>query len=421
MIVPRSHIKALYDYWPVVESLALKSCKIPYLESDILISDALRHSGQNRLEADECIRQMTSKGILLAVGNSGEYQLHGPTRDFVLSLIQEHELGLAEVIRVEVEEMQRLGEEIQTALDSKDISAIQPPIARLGNRIQSVSRQLLHDQQAILNIADRAKTLPAGTPLALRYKEVLESFDRYVEPMVQLLQRDQTGFAALTEIIEDQLLQAQHLCDTVGALVSERRRIGATAFALRTLRAEARERLEVCRETLLPLREEYLKNTGIAVAVARLLSIARKKGVKKILSDNRLGLGGPSRVQRLIPGRFTRSYMADLIGFVPEAVSFPEAPEKPPRQESRLRFTDVTYRLERCLPVENLLTWLLSEFPYQSEKQILRLYHDLVREYPEQATFRSEELKMILSQHALWLYPHQIQSQSISQTLERQS
>jgi len=410
MIVARSLVKALYEHWPLVESLALKSRELPFLDGDTVSRVALAHASQDRAAADDTVRTLISRGILVVVSGRDEFELHGPTRDFVLSLAQEHELGLADTIRVEVEEMHRLGDEIQAALAQDDLSGLLHPLGKLGNRMQRISLQLDHDHQAILNIADRAKALPVGTPLADRYREVLESFDRYIEPMTQLLQRDESGFAALTERIEDQIIEAERLCERRGALVSQRRSLSGTAYALRTLRANARERLAQCTETLLPLREEYLRNSAFAISVANLLSIVRKRGLRVAIPKDRLHLGGGSRSNRVVPGRFTKAYMADLIRFTPASVAFPEAPEGPPTLQKRLRLEDVLDLVRAELPIPSLLPWLRDRFPEQGEKDVLRLYHELIRHFGDLAQLQDDPQRELLPDHALLYHPHALKA-----------
>lgn len=410
MIVARSLVKALHDHWPLVESLVLKTRDTPFLDREVVSRTALVIHGQDRLAADDAVRQLLAKELLVAVGGRDEVQIHGPTRDYVLSLVQEHELGLAETILVEVEEMNRLGEEIQAALAREDLSAMQHPLAKLGNRMQGISSQLAHDHQAILNIADRARTFAPGTPLSERYREVLESYDRYIEPMTQLLQREQGGFAALTERIEDQVMAAERLGERRGALVTQRRRLGQIAYALRALRAQLRERMIECTETLLPLRQEALRNSAMVVAVATLVGIVRKKGLRHAIPEGRLRLGGATRSRRVVPGRHCKAYMADLIAHVPQAVSFPEAPEGPPSHQRRLRLEEVLERLRTDLPVPSLMPWLQGNLPDQDEKDHLRLYHELVRHFGDRATLQDQKTTERLALHAMTYHPHSLEA-----------
>lgn len=412
MIAARAFVKSLYDHWSLVETLALKSREVPYLDGETVARVSLAQSGQDRASADDAVRQLVSRGILLVVEGRDEYQLHGPTRDFALSLAQEHELGLAETIRVEVAEMHRLGDEIQAALSQDDLSGLIHPLSKLGNRIQRISLQLDHDHKAILNIADRAKALPMGTALSVRYREVLESFDRYIEPMTQLLQRDESGFAALTERIEDQILEAERLSERRGALVTQRRRLSSTAYALRTLRSQARERLAQCTETLLPLREEYLRNSSLAISVANLLSSVRKRGLRTSIPRDRLHLGRSTRSSRVIPGRFAKAYMADLLQFTPKSIAFPEAPDGPPSHQNRLRLDEVLERVQSELPIDRLLPWLQNSYPDQGEKDLLRLYHELVRHFGPHARLHDQECREVLPEHQLIYHPHSLDTPS---------
>jgi len=410
MIAARAFLKSLYDHWSLVETLALKSRELPFLDGETVARVSLAQSGQDRPAADEAVRQLVSRGILLVVEGREEYQLHGPTRDFALSLAQEHELGLAETIRAEVAEMQRLGDEIQAALAQEDLASLIHPLGKLGNRMQRISLQLDHDHKAILNIADRAKALPTGTPLAIRYREVVESFDRYIEPMTQLLQRDESGFAALTERIEDQILEAERLSERRGALVTQRRRLSSTAYALRSLRSQARERLAQCTETLLPLREEYLRNSSLAISVANLLAVTRKRGLRAAIPGDRLKLGRATRSSGVVPGRFAKAYMADVMRFQPESVLFPESPDGPPSHQNRLRLEEVLEAVRAELPIGSLLPWLQERYPQQGEKDLLRLYHELVRHFGDQAHLQDQEQRERLPEHILVYHPHSLEA-----------
>ena len=412
MSTPRHLIKALFDYWTIIENLAIKTKENAFLDCEFIEKVALVFAGQNRALADEAVRQLIAKGILIPLGMREEYQIHSACKEFILSLSQEHDLGLAESIRVEVQEMQRLGDLIQNAISQKDLSGLQNPLNLLGRRIQAIQKQLEHDKLAILNIADKAKTLPQDTPLSVRYREVIESFDHYVEPMIQLLQHDSSGFATLTENIEDQLIVAETLCEQLGALMSWKRKISVNARLLRTLRAEARETLSLCRETLMPLREEYLKNSRLAIAVAKVLAVVRKKGMGPILGRKKIILGGLSRTSRVIPGRFAKAYMADVLNFKAQVVDFPDHDIDIPTFESILRFEDVLQNFEQFVDSQDLrddldiLTWLLQHYPEQSEKNLLKVYHQLVRHFPTQMTHSDTEKKVKLPQHFLQLYPH---------------
>jgi len=191
--------------------------------------------------------------------------------------------------------------------------------------------------------------------------------------------------------------------------VSWKRKISSTARYLRTLRTEARESLTLCRETLLPLREEYLKNSSIAIAVAKLLGGIRKKGTSRIIPRNRITLGGTNRTQRVIPGRFAKAYMANLLNYRPQETVFPESIDRPATIQPRLRFVQVESDLARFPSGEQLLPWLLNRYPEQDEKEILRIYHEIVRRMPESVRQENEEHTQPLYQHTVRYYPHTIE------------
>lgn len=57
-------------------------------------------------------------------------------------------------------------------------------------RVRDVLKKLGNDEQALIGVAERAKTSDRQIPLAQRYAEVLATWDEYVEPMIQLVSAD---------------------------------------------------------------------------------------------------------------------------------------------------------------------------------------------------------------------------------------
>jgi hypothetical protein len=404
----RSLIKTLWDHWPTIESICLRSRDLSYLDGDVLQKLALQHANQDPQMAREIVRTLISKGLLIQVGPADEYQVHAPTRDYVLSLCQEHALGLAESIQVEVQEMDRLANEIQQALGQKDISAMQVPLTKLGQRIQSMSRQLEHDQQAILNIADRAKTMPVGTTLEQRYREVIDSFDRYIEPMNQLLQTESSGFAALTERIEDQLLQAERIGEKRGVLSSHKRRFQYIGYALRRLRFDAREKLARSTEVLLPLRDEYLRNSALAVAVAKLTGKVRKRGIHAVFKGYDLKLGGNTRAHKIFPGRFIKDCMAHWSSFEPKPVVFPVVEDGAAKKLIVMQFETILKDLTVKPKSIHLMAWLKNQYTGLSDSEILKFYYEIVLTLDVALELESTPQTETLGEHRVHYYPHKV-------------
>jgi hypothetical protein len=214
----------------------------------------------------------------------------------------------------------------------------------------------------------------------------------------------------MTERIEDQLMEAGKLAERRGALATQRRALENTAYALRALRSRLRETLTEGTETLLPLRQEFVKNTEMAVAVATLLGTARKKGMRSILPEGRLRLGESSRHRKVVPGRYTKAYMADILNFSPKPVEFPEGPDGPPSHSKRLRLEEVLSRVQEALPIPSLMPWLMANLPEQDEKDLLRLYHELVRHFQDRSMLQDVEIIEALPEHRLRYHPHSLEA-----------
>ena len=71
--------------------------------------------------------------------------------------------------------------------------------------------------------------------------------------------------------------------------------------------------------------------------------------------------------------------------------------------EQRLR-----EQLAAALPVENLMTWLTTHYRYLPDTELLRLYHELVREPQWQSLLGPNRCTTTLSTVSVTYHPHQL-------------
>ena len=147
-------------------------------------------------------------------------------------------------------------EDVVHSLLRADNDRIRQAAARLADLIRQVRLQLDADKQAIMQIAEEAKSADSQIPLKRRYRRVLEAYDQYIEPMNQLMDTGPQGvFRHHLEAAEVTLDRVLDWYTAQGALYSHRLQIRQVAYQAKALRREGRLIAQQCADTLFPLRD----------------------------------------------------------------------------------------------------------------------------------------------------------------------
>lgn len=121
------------------------------------------------------------------MSQSNSLQINENVSQFVGSLLHEHELGLSDILKARIIDIQAGLEQLHQAMANRDMAALQSGAVRIDKQLRQILQQLEQDTHAIQAIAERAKSTDERMPLAHRYREVLDAYDHYVKPMEELL------------------------------------------------------------------------------------------------------------------------------------------------------------------------------------------------------------------------------------------
>ena len=193
MVSPKSLIQELYNNYELIEVLVRECKECPAISKDDVFALAKAVFKQNQEDADAAVKSLIKKEVLFSLDQGDNYIVQQHVKEFFLHLIKEQDLGLETVVAAQLENLRRMSGEIQKGLDSSDLSLIQSRATELTNRIEETMAQLRDDRDAIRGIIEKAKMLPADTPMSVRYRDVLDCYNQYVEPMVSMLDQEDNG------------------------------------------------------------------------------------------------------------------------------------------------------------------------------------------------------------------------------------
>ena len=407
MIEPKRVLRALADHWALLEPL----CE-HFDQGTLSLVELRQQLAAQRL--DSTAQEITSLldtwirlDILVPVAKSpNRFELNAQIHDFLAYLRREHRLGLCLEIEAYLRHLERLAGHIQDAFDIRDGNDLARQLRLLDMRVRDVLKKLANDEQALVAVAERAKTRDRQVDLRQRYAEVLATWDEYVEPMIQLVNAD-GAFEQGVRKVENVLLRLLGEQQRLGHLVDDDMLLRTHARILE-MQTCAQLTLRHARELLLPLREEARRHNAVTRGAAIALSAIRRKGLDAV---PQAALPLFSRPQSTFLGSASQveAYVYALARFEAKPARFPKAHKSDTAGSQRAPRT-VKEMLERCenaLPMPDLMLWLLDQEPDGATDELLywfsRLSRDkrFARQRLERRDYHTREHQLSLRSFAL--------------------
>ena len=414
MINPRSLIRALDKHWDIIECLVSLSRDVCSYERDDLLSLlAKTYPHESEGQQLERLQQLVNAELLIAMSRNNTLQLNENVRQFVESVLHEHQLGLSDILKARITDIKTGLEQLQQALQERDMAALQQGAVRIDKQLRQILQQLDGDTHAIQAIAERAKAADERMPLARRYREVLEAYDRYVQPMTELMDTGAGGsFYPLLEMAESTLESLAQQLSTQGGLYSYQLLLRQVGYRIKDLKQAGVLTLKLCTNTLMPLREEIRRHNQLSAAIGQLLGETRKKGLRRALPQNHLPIWRKERTFSVAIGTELLTLMEQARGYQPQTMQFPETIIDDKQLElEQINEEAILTHLRQSLPLEDLMHWLITHYGYCRDSTLLKLYHKLIRLPDMTATPNANEIQVTLKQIAIRLHSHRLAKQ----------
>ncbi|MCM2320050.1 MAG: Mks condensin complex protein MksB [Pseudomonas sp.] len=410
MIDPRRVLRALAEHWNLLEPLCER------FDAGTLSLAELRGQLADRLSDDSptavtaLLDQWIRLDILVPVAKSpNRFELNAQIHDFLAYLRREHRLGLCLEIEAYLRHLERLAGYIQDAFLARDGHDLARQLRLLDMRVRDVLKKLANDEQALVAVAERAKTSDRQIPLRQRYAEVLATWDEYVEPMIQLVSAD-GAFEQGVHRVEQVLLRLLTDQQRLGQLVDDDLLLRTHARILE-MQTTAQLTLRRARELLLPLREEARRHNAVTRGAALALAAIRRKGLDAV---PQAAVALFSRPQSTFLGSASQveAYVYALARFEPKPAEFPRAARRPQGQRQAPRTAkEMLARCTAALPLPDLMGWLLEQEPEGASDELLywfsRLSRDarFQRQRLERREYLTREHRIVMSSCALEASP----------------
>lgn len=407
MIDPKRVLRALAEHWALLEPLCERfdTGTLSLVELRVQLAGQLPEGTPTDVTA--LLDLWVRLDILVPVAKSpNRFELNAQIHDFLAYLRREHRLGLCLEIEAYLRHLERLAGYIQEAFEIRDGNDLARQLRLLDMRVRDVLKKLDNDEQALVAVADRAKTSDRQIPLRQRYAEVLATWDEYVEPMIQLVAAD-GAFEQGVRRVEQVLLRLLGEQQRLGQLVDDDLVLRTHARILE-MQTSAQLTLRKARELLLPLREEARRHNAVTRGAALALSVIRKKGLDAV-PHAAMPLFTRPQTTFLGSGSQVEAYVYALARFQPKPAHFPKSggPRKSVAPRSPKTAREMLDRCEQALPLPDLMVWLLEQEPEGATDELLywfsRLSRDarFQRDRLERRDYLTAEHQVSLSSYAL--------------------
>ncbi|PML98760.1 hypothetical protein [Vibrio breoganii] len=411
MAAPKSLIFQLHQHWEVVEQFTRLSREYPAFDFRML-EQVINQYKNKDTDGNAVLTSLVNAEILQPINRSSDYQLNTLVVDFVRGLTQEHELGLSAVLKARVDAIKDATSQVLEGLDGSDNDLLRTGASRLSELVRKITQQLTQDKQAIFEIAELAKSADTSVPIERRYREVLEVYDQYVEPMNEMMDSGLGGsFYPLLEKAEEALDEAVDILSMRGSLYQQRLAMRQIAYQVKDLRYHGRVIAQQCAATLLPLREEARQHNQLSAVISKQLSQVRKKGLVRGLSTSGFPVWKGSRITKVQLGNEVRELMAEFMNFEPSSIPFPDEDDAP--TSPMINWVDEELLREQlldALPLENLMAWLAKNYQHLPDAELLRLYHELTRAPQWESTLGANSNTTRLNTIAVTYHPHELKT-----------
>ena len=379
MLSAKKILKCLDDDWPVLEALANRSQLYSFSFQDV---QALFSRYFPQLSSEQVFREaqkLLAQEILIPQAKSSQLELNRSVLEFIQFLTQEHNLGTVGDIQSRIDELDRLRARLDSAVRQKDVHEMRRFVRLMDERVREVVKHFRKNESAILHLVDKAKADDSHLSLARRYAAVMEAFDEYIEPVLQMI--DINGpFQSSIETLEHCLSDLVQFIEDTGFMSGDKEPLVQLRTRLLDMNQIGRESLTRSTDVLMPLREELRKNTLISRNASLVLATLRKQGfeptmeqlVPKFSSDHqKFSLGSANQIT---------SYMAELVDYQDDNYQLPDAVDSQPGANIRVPdLQDVLKSARSQKTNTDLSQWLARSYPQLPVDELLFLYQELSR------------------------------------------
>jgi hypothetical protein len=363
---PQGFFRFAGRYYPLLLDLF-------YLTEGFTEADLRDRIELSRTEGDPLsstvVEQLMAFGIIEAIPDAtASFELTAPVRGLLSFLLREHRLTSAKVIQGYLANLEELRQELDGAARERLVNQAARSLADIAQLIERIRQDSHANREAIIGEVLNLKSNREQRSMRERFEIINRLWTRYLEPLRDLIDVKKAMDAGLDDL-ERGLRQSGQVFSLDGALAREFSRCRARLLRLRRDVAEDfRESLREVEPLYVSLKQESTLVRGASLALERL----DRSGIGSLQLDALFTL--PTwRVEGLFSDTSLASFFHGIYGYEPVPPKPIPVAENKAAQEFIQR-SELFSRLDTSLPLDDLLDWLLDQYPDAGMGELVKAY-----------------------------------------------
>nr|MBF0221333.1 hypothetical protein [Desulfobulbaceae bacterium] len=397
---PQSFFRFADRHYPLLLDLFYRSTGLTEADLRDLI-DASRTEGAPGSAA--IINQLISYGIIEPVPDAtATFELTAPIGALLAFLLREHRLTSAKVIQGYLSDLEDLRNEIDGAALQKLNNQAARALTDISQVIERIRQDSQANREAILTEVLKLKANRDKRTVRERFEVINRLWNRHLEPLRDLIDVKKAMDASLDDL-ERSLLTDGKTFVLDGALTREFSRCRAR---LLRLRREVAENFYESMKEVEPLYISLKRESELVRGASLALEKIDRAGLASLNFDACLAI--PIwRLEGTFSDTYLEAFFHEVQGYEPTVPQPLPAAEEIPLHEFILP-SDLFARLDASVPVPDLLTWLLAQYPKATAGELVRAYGRIYLGDPREMHFNEEVQRYAFSDIFLIARPLQI-------------
>lgn len=415
---PEQFLRTLTDQWSIISTLWAGHESRTFAEGDLyrIIRDV---GGTQPVLASTVASKLVSCGILVENRRGGRgYAFNTHLVPFIQFLLEEQRLGLLAEITVNTDTLRGHLNDIREALmDGRRTSFFQK-CQEMEARFHTLQRLVDQNTHAIYRLVDQAKQADRNLPVRERYAKVIQAWDEYVRPALEMKSPGQPFTVMIMQITRE--FQAWAEDTTLSVLMSDdaRRQLESVHFRMLDFRELLDRSIDIMSRHLTPLINKARINTLISQGAA----IAFRQLARSNWQEGDLDLRLPAKVRltRRADSNVLLEFYADLMGQVvkeeQEVIPASARVDAATRRAKRENVVEMIYWIKSHRPADDVFLALRGQYPQASAHALCRVLSSLSRDtatrayivrHAERCTYEFEDITIIMHRRSFDLTPTQ--------------
>lgn len=346
------------------------------------------------------IEQLQSLSIIESIPDAtASFELTAPVLNLLSFLLREHRLTSTKVLQVYLSDLSDLREELDSAARQNLGHQAARALNDISQLIERVRQDSHSNREGIIGEVIKLKSNRERRTVRERFEVINHLWSRYLEPLRDLIDVKKAMDAGLDDL--DRSLT-----------VSGRTFVLDSALAREFSRCQAR---------LLRLRREMTEDFNESIREVEPLYVSLKKESELVRGASlalermdRLGLASLQLTEMIaipvwrIEGTFSdtslEAFLHGIKGYQP-GISEPLIDTGEVPETDFILPSELFDRLESALPVDDLLAWLLENYPQAGPGEMVRAYGRVFLDEPKTMHFGEEQRRYPLDNVTLIARP----------------